>query len=256
MNSQLQSLIELQKYDLRIFEILDQKKKHPEVLKAAESPLREVSAELKKLQDSGEVLTRQRKDGEQELTLQEEHIGKIRGRLNDLKTNKEYQAHLYEIELARKKKDTLEESVLVILEQAEENENAQKELQQKVSEAEQAFLECKKNLESNRASLDQELARLEGQHGEVTKQVEPSLLRRYMKLKSLRKGFAIAKVFDGACAGCRLQLPPQLVAEVKRADELLNCSYCHRILYWEPESQVAIESETSPSNVEPSLGLG
>ena len=38
----------------------------------------------------------------------------------------------------------------------------------------------------------------------------------------MRKGFAVAEVKDGSCGGCRLQLPPQLVAEVRRGDELLD----------------------------------
>ncbi len=242
MNSQLQFLITLQKYDLRIFEILDKKKKHPELIKAAQLPLLEVNKQLQSLQAAAETLHKQRRESEQELALQEEHIQKIRGRLNDLKTNKEYQAHLFEIELARKKKDTLEESVLEVLEQIEQNENLQKELQDRIGEVEYTFAGAKAKIEEESSSLDQELSVLEQDHSEVTTKVERGLLARYMKLKSLRKGFAIAQVESGACLGCRLQLPPQLVAEVKRADELLNCSYCHRILYWESPSETASES--------------
>ncbi|GJL55914.1 MAG: hypothetical protein NPIRA02_30460 [Nitrospirales bacterium] len=243
MNSQLQFLIELQRFDLRIFEILDHKKKLPELIHMAKAPVLEVSKQLEILQQAGETLTKQRRDGEQELSLQEEHIQKIRGRLNDLKTNKEYQAHLFEIELARKKKDALEESVLEVLEQVEKNQTEQQELHVRMGEVEQAFAKAKEQLESERLALEQELSTLERQHGELTVQVDHGLLARYTKLKSLRKGFAIAKVADGACSGCRLQLPPQLVAEVKRADELLNCSYCHRILYWEPMPDTLIDAQ-------------
>ena len=250
MNSQLHFLIELQKFDLRIFEILDQKKKHPELIQSAKRPLLEISKQLQSLQEAEESLTKQRRDGERELSLQEEHIQKIRGRLNDLKTNKEYQAHLFEIELARKKKDTIEEAVLEVLEQVENNQNEQKALQAQVGEVEQAFVQTKEKLEAENLQLEQELSTLERQHSELTKQVEKRLLARYLKLKSLRKGFAIAKVGEGACSGCRLQLPPQLVAEVKRADELLNCPYCHRILYWEPPSEANMEAQPSASGLD------
>ncbi len=246
MNSQLQFLIKLQTYDLRIFEILDKKKKHPELLKAAQMPLLEVKKQLQTLQVAGETLVKQRRDGEQELSLQEEHIQKIRGRLNDLKTNKEYQAHLFEIDLAKKRKDSLEESLLEVLEKVEQNENEQKALQDRVGEIEQSFAQAKGNLDSEISSLDQELSSLEHDHNELTSEVDRALLTRYLKLKSLRKGFAVAKVQDGACLGCRLQLPPQLVAEVKRADELLNCSYCHRILYWDSPLETSFDSPSSP----------
>jgi len=63
--------------------------------------------------------------------------------------------------------------------------------------------------------------------------VEPSLVRRYEKLRATRKGVALAAVSkDGSCMACRLHIEPQIVAEVKRADNILTCSYCQRILYW------------------------
>ena len=43
----------------------------------------------------------------------------------------------------------------------------------------------------------------------------------------------VATVQGETCQGCQLQIPPQLVASVKRADDLLTCPYCHRILYYE-----------------------
>ena len=72
---------------------------------------------------------------------------------------------------------------------------------------------------------------MEQQQKIVADTVEKPLLARYNGLKTRRKGFAVAEVRDGACGGCRLQLPPQLVAEVRRGDELMDCSYCHRILF-------------------------
>ena len=86
-------------------------------------------------------------------------------------------------------------------------------------------------LEAQVAELGQELTDLERQQKMVAEMVEKPLLARYNRLKTMRKGFAVAEVRDGACGGCRLQLPPQLVAEVRRGDELMDCSYCHRILF-------------------------
>ena len=95
LNSQLHFLIELQKFDLRIFEIQDQQQKIPQLIKAAQTPFLELTHRLKAIKDAGEALTKERRSAEHELSVQEEHIPKIRGRLNELKTNKEYQAHLF-----------------------------------------------------------------------------------------------------------------------------------------------------------------
>ena len=255
MNSQLPFFIELQKYDVCIFEILDKKKNALALIKAAQGPVLAVIKQLKSGQEVGQVLEKQRRDGEQELSLQEEHIQKSRRRLQDLKKKKEYQAHLLEIELARKKKDTLEDAVLKILEQVKQNELEEKELKIKADEMNQAFAHTKEKLESEITSLEKELSVFEKEHEELTKRMGPALLAGYTKVKSLQKGFVIAKVEDGTCLGCRLQLPPQLVTEVKRSDELLNCLYCHRILYWESVTGEGIEAQSS-SGIESVQELG
>ncbi len=231
MNSQLQFLIELQKFDLRIFQIQDQQRTIPDLIQQAEAPLLDINQQLQILKNTGETLVAQRRSAERELAVQDELLQKVRGRLSELKTNKEYQAHLYEIELARKKKDSLEENVLEIMEKVEENEKAIAELEGQITEANKTFEVEKTRLESQLASLTEEMEQLAHEQTTVASSVEKPLLNRYNRLKTLRKGFAVAQVNGGACSGCRLQLPPQLVAEVKRGDELLDCSYCHRILY-------------------------
>lgn len=231
MNTQLQYLIELQKFDQRIFQILDQQKKTPELIHAAESPLREIVGRLQILKNEGEALAKQHRNAERELSLQDDQLQKIRARLSELKTNKEYQAHLFEIEVARKKKDALEDSVLEIMERIDQNTQSVRELEQQAEEAKKIFETEKAKLESHLANLAAELSEVDQQQKTLSESLERPLLSRYNRLKTLRKGFAVAQVRDGACAGCRLQLPPQLVAEVKRGDQLLDCSYCHRILY-------------------------
>ncbi len=231
MNLQLQYLINLQKFDLRIFQIQDQLRKAPELLKFAESPLQDILARLHVLKNTGESLVKQRRSSERELATQEEQLQKIRNRLSELKTNKEYQAHLFEIELARKKKDSIEENVLEMMEQVEQNEQAVKELEEQTTEAQKVFDTEKARQETHFANLANELADLDRQQTTLSVLVDKPLLVRYNRLKTLRKGFAVAQLREGACGGCQLQLPPQLVAEVKRGDELMDCSYCRRILY-------------------------
>ena len=231
MNSQLKFLIELQTFDLRIFQIQDAQRKAPDLLKAAETPLQDLLSRLQTLKNTGETLATQQRSAERELATQEDLLHKVRNRLSELKTNKEYQAHLFEIEQARKKKDSIEESVLETMERVEENKNAVQELEAQAQEAQKVFDVEKASLEAESTELTNELTDLTQQQQQVADTVEKPLLARYNRLKIMRKGYAVAEVQEGSCGGCRLQLPPQLVAEVRRGNELMDCSYCHRILF-------------------------
>jgi uncharacterized protein len=234
LNPQLPPLIELQTLDLRIQEITDQHRKTPALLQAAETSLRDAQQTLKQTTADLEAFTKQRRDRERDLEIHEAQVDKLRARLTELKTNKEYQAHLFEIEMANKKKGEIEESILSLMERVEQNQEAATQAKTRATDAERSYAEEKTRVDTLAAGLAQELAELEKKRAGLAKAVEPALLARYDKLKVTRKD-ALAPVRNGICFGCRLQLPPQLVAQVKRSDALLSCSYCHRILYWEGE---------------------
>ncbi len=235
MNPQLPALIELQTLDLKILEIREHQRKTPELIQAAEAPLKEARVRLAEVAKSLEALTKERRDRERELEAHEAQVEKLRGRLSELRTNKEYQAHLFEIEMANRRKGEIEEQILLLMERIEKDQQELRQVENRVAEAERVFVQEKARLEAAAAALTSELAQLEERQQAVARRLEQTLLDRYAKLKATRKDLAVVPVRGGICQGCRLQLPPQLVAEVKRSEDLVACSYCQRILYWDGE---------------------
>jgi predicted nucleic acid-binding Zn-ribbon protein len=226
-------------------EISEQRRRIPERLQAVEAPLREAKQSLLEVSAAMEASVKERRAHEKDVEAQDAHTDKMRARLSELKTNKEYQAHLFELQMANKKKAEIEDRVLACMEKIEQLQQASKDAQDKVRAAEQVFTKEKHVLDELDGRLAGELAELESQQRERSGKVEPALLARYTKLKASRKDQPLAAIKSGMCAGCRLQIPPQLVAEVKRSQDLHTCPYCHRILYWEGETQQ--EKPSTPS---------
>lgn len=253
MNQNLSPLIELQKLDLRILEITEQRRRIPERLHAVEAPLREAKQLLHETSAAVEASVKERRAHERDVEAQDAHTDKMRARLSELKTNKEYQAHLFELQMANKKKSEIEDRVLACMEKIEQLQRTATEAQEKVRAAEQAFTKEKQVLDELDNRLSAELTQLESQQRDRSANVEPVLLARYTKLKAARKDQPLAAIKGGMCAGCRLQIPPQLVAEVKRSQDLHTCPYCHRMLYWEGDVQAdqkpPISSKTSDLEV-------
>ena len=242
MNQNLSPLIELQKLDLRIMEIKEQRRKIPERLQAVDAPLREARQVHQQTGASVEALIKERRSHEQDLEAHEAHTEKMKSRLSELKSNKEYQAHLFEIEVANKKKGDIEEKILLCMEKIEQLQRASKEAQDKLSAMEKAFAREKQVLDELEHRLSTELVDLEVQQQARSAHVEKGLLSRYNAIKAARKDHALAEIKEGICSGCRLQLPPQLISDVKRAEDLHTCPYCRRMLYWDGEIPV----ETTP----------
>ena len=233
MNAQLSLLVQLQQLDLKIHQLDDQRQKIPARIDEARLPLDQANSRLEELNAAIQKATADRRSGEQDLAEQESHVQKLRSRLMELKTNKEYQAHLFEIDLANKKKDSMEERVLLAMERGEEKQKELEEVQKLVDEATDAFAKAKTELEAQATQLDRELEELKVQKEQVLPLLDKPVHQRYTTLKSTLKVMVVAKVRGGTCGGCQLQVPPQLIADVKRADQLLTCPYCFRILYAE-----------------------
>jgi len=248
LNPHLQPLIELQTLDLRTTEIKEQQRKTPDLIQAAEAPLKDAQRILNDATAALEALTKERRERERDLETHEAQTDKMKSRLSELKTNKEYQAHLFEIEMANKKKGEIEEQILVLMEKIEGKQKELKDIQARAKEAERLFAQEKQRLETLAAELGAELPQLEQKQARVAAAVDTSLMERYTKLKAKRKDQVLVPIRDGICSGCRLQLPPQLVAEVKRSETVHSCSYCQRLLYWEGEA--APPAAAAPSALE------
>lgn len=253
MNPNLSPLIELQKFDLRIMEIKDERRKIPDRLHAVEAPLQEAKRVLHDATTAIDVLVKERRSHEKDLEAHEDRVEKLKERAAQLKTNQEYQAHLFEIDLANKKKFEIEDRILGCMEKIEQLQRTSKEAQEKVKVAEKSFAQEKQVLDELDQKLTQELVELETQQRDRAAHVDKSLLDRYTKLKAARKDHALASVQGGICSGCRLQIPPQLIAEVKRSQDLHACPYCHRMLYWDGDvstDQKPPQDQAKPSDLE------
>jgi predicted nucleic acid-binding Zn-ribbon protein len=246
VNIQLSPLIELQKLDLRIAEAKEQRRRIPERLDMAEAPLRDAKRILSESSAAVEAYTKEKRSHEKDLEAHEDRIDKMKDRASQLKTNQEYQAHLFEVDLANKKKGEIEEKILLAMEKLDQLQRQVKEAQANAAEAERRYTEEKSKLDEQDRLLASELAELEGKQRELAAKVDKPLLDRYTKLKSARKDHALAAVKDGICLGCRLQLPPQLIAQVKRMTDVHSCPYCHRMLYWDGEPVADTKKSEEP----------
>lgn len=255
MEPQLSQLLELQRVDLRNLEIQEQLQKLPARLQKAERAIAEETRKAEAATNAHEKLVKDRRDRERELETQEAHIQKLRGRQTELKTNKEYQAYLFELELANKKKGEMEERVLTIFDQLEQKQAEMQQAQATLAAAKQAYEQEVAEVKRLEENLRSEAGVLQEKRQAMVAEVDPALYQRYATLKSTRKDLVIVPIRDHTCFGCRLQLRPQLIAEVKRSPESLHvCTYCQRILYMEhTEDQTARSSSETHGAISESL---
>jgi len=99
----------------------------------------------------------------------------------------------------------------------------------KIKKEEISILEERNREQNNKnAAL---LAETNKTRKEIIERIPKDLLETYNYISANKEGRALAEVIGEACGGCFISLPPQVINEIRKGDQIIRCFSCSRILY-------------------------
>ena len=161
-----------------------------------------------------------------------EQIKRSKGRLLNIKSNKEYQAVLKEIEETEKANREREDRILVYMEELEALQERLREKEAELSGVRKIHEEEKAALQKELRAAEAELAEQELQKKDMAAAVDVEILKIYNRLRHRLGGYAVAWVENATCSACHMNIPPQMYNELQRMDSLRFCPNCDRVIYW------------------------
>lgn len=232
MNSDLQGLIRLQELDLKIIQLQDRTKQIPYELHQFNQTLDSSRQLLEHSTKRTEDENKERRRLEGEVDLLRPRLSKYKGQLMEVKTNKEYQAVLHEIETVEREIRAKEDQILEKMVGVDDAERKAREAKKILEEEEKRVSGQRRELEQAAAQIDREIARLNEERSVVLQQVTRNLLQQYQRIASARRGVALAQAKDQSCQACHVKLRPQLFNDIKSNRFIITCESCNRILYY------------------------
>lgn len=230
----LTRLRRLQDIDGEIRKLRQEKDRWPSIVAEKE---KDVEAVQRLLDEKDEEIRERKLDVEShELSLKagEADIGKAKGTLLKVKTNREYEAILHEIQGREAENSMEEEKILLGLERIDALGRERKELEEEMRRARTGVDEVRSQAEEETREIEAEIAELEERKEKSLEGMDPEVLARYDRIREGRGGLAVVPVVDGVCQGCFLSLTSQEVNTLLVAgDDIITCRNCQRILYIE-----------------------
>ncbi len=230
----LLDLLELQRIDSTIDRLQARRRNLPEQaeLEAVERRLGEVERQVGDQQvDVDDVAARQKKlEGDIDLISQKIAAEEERLYSGSINSPKELSALQAELESLRRRKSTLEDSDLEIM---EEREGKEKELQRLTEEQESLRSSAAEwALKRDRAAteIDGQLSESREARSQWVPKFDEETIQFYDQLRGQRGGIAIAALEGGTCQGCHMKLPAQEYERVRQSSGLVYCDECRRIL--------------------------
>ncbi len=233
LREQLKLLWEVQKIDLELKGIKEEKDRYPREIKKLDEKQKIEKERIQKEREKVESLEKTRRQKEGHLNTEQEKIKRAEGRMSEVKTNKEYQALLSEIDTIKESNSRIEEEILQVMDEIDE-------LKKDLSKREKEMGSTLEKIEGERKKLQEKTAQGEKAWSErverrelLSKQIESKLVKLYGTLKEKRQGVGVVSVKNETCQGCFLNVPPQMFIEVQKNNALVRCPHCNRILYWD-----------------------
>jgi hypothetical protein len=157
--------------------------------------------------------------------------------MSEVKTNKEYQAMLSEIDTIKEANSRIEEEILQVMDEIDE-------LKKDLSKREKEVGVTVEKIEAERGKLKEKMAyddKIWNEQAErrevLSKQIESKLFKLYNTLKEKRQGVGVVDAKNETCQGCFVNVPPQMFIEVQKNNALIRCPNCNRILYWDGDGK-------------------
>ena len=240
MNSQLQSLIELQSIDNEVADLERGKAAIPKQIESGKAGVNEKQSRLKEAEDNLLELQKKRKALEMDVASENDLIAKSKTKLSLVKTNKEYSAILAEVDTLKEKILALEDQELELMEVLEKKEKDLPLLRASCKEEEEKFSAYRLKKEAESERTEKELEVIRPKRFQVANSLEVKLLDHYTKVSKAREGLAVVGIHGKTCQGCLQQLLPQQVIDVKGGETINCCEQCSRILYWKETNESAV----------------
>lgn len=231
LKAQLENLLQLQAVDTQIYRLNEEKKALPAQVEALRLQFEEKKKSVAAAEKSHLDAQKEKKDRELELAAKEENTRKLQGQLYQLKTNKEYNTMLQQIQDSKADASLVEDRILEAMEKVDRTRRAVEDEQKKLAEEEKLFLNQKAKVETEMKEIEQRLAQLQAQRKQIAPGIDKHIMAQYDRILRSRDGLAIVAVKDSACLGCHMAVPPQVINLIQMYDHIITCEVCNRILY-------------------------
>jgi uncharacterized protein len=175
----------------------------------------------------------------------EQEREKYEKQMDEIKTQREYEALDKEIRDASEREQQLrkemqrEEKVLEEMAKSLEREETM------IKQQEEELSEEQDKIKSESAAKGDELKGLEKEEKKLLPGLDEDMIFKFQRIIRSKAGVGIVPLRKGVCTGCHMILPMQFVNDVRKGESILFCPYCSRVLFFQDEEeQFVAEEET------------
>ena len=233
IKEQIFILVKLQKIETETYGLKSTLNNVAKKYDALDAELREFEQSIDNEVSLLDELKKQYRLYESDVQINFEQVKKSQASLRTIKTNREYQSLLKQIDEFNVKNVRIEDEMLEFLDRMDKAESNIAAKKNDYSMLEDRIISDKEIIKQEAEHGNKRLAQLNMDFNDVSGRITPASLEKYEMVKKQQGGIAIVPVNDAVCGGCNMNIPPQMYNELQRCDSLMFCPNCQRMIYWQ-----------------------
>ncbi|MFZ1685043.1 MAG: C4-type zinc ribbon domain-containing protein [Candidatus Zixiibacteriota bacterium] len=233
MQSDLELLLKLQVIDYDLGELERSKEYLPDMMGNLHREIRETQGKLQETRELLQQAQLKQKNLELEIKTKESDLTRYQQQMMTIKTNKEYDALVAEIDSIKSTITTRETELLETIESIATLEKEVTGLQDKDSQIAENNSKQLAILQEKVDSIGAKVAEKETERQTVINSVSRPTLMIYERIRRGKGGSVVVVVKKRACSSCYKALTAKKVQEIKRNDRIETCDNCGCLLYWD-----------------------
>ena len=233
MNQTLEQLIKLQEIDQRLLEIKNFMGDLPSTVETQEKDVAAMRSDIKEKQSRITQIEKEMRHYEREIENINAQMVKYKDQLYLVKSNKEYDSLNHEIDHMKTKISESETQLLNLIEEKELLDETVKLNAGKIESITESLSSNRIELKLAKDKTQNEQKKLKKNRSNLFKDIEPLKLNDYERIRKGREGVGMVSIVGSSCGGCYSQLPPQTLIEIKKNVDIISCSSCSIMLFWD-----------------------
>ncbi|MEE8575687.1 MAG: C4-type zinc ribbon domain-containing protein [candidate division Zixibacteria bacterium] len=236
--NQLELLLKLQVIDYDLGELERSKEYLPDMM---ENLNREMQESESKYQTTAKDLETARvtlNTLEVDIKTREAELQRFQQQMMSIKTNKEYDALVSEIDSVKEFISTKETELLETIELVSVLEKNIVEYQEKLEQVKENNTRQLEILQQKIDSIGDKTEEKTDERKQIAVSIPRSTMSVYERIRKGKGGAAVVAVKSRACGACYKNLTHKKIQDIRKGDKILTCDNCGRVLYWnESESR-------------------
>ena len=235
---ELDQLMQLQVIDYDLGELERSKEYLPDMMENLNREITEARTKYDTTKKTIEESKIKQHKLELDVKTKQQELEKYQQQMMSIKTNKEYDALVAQIDKIKADVDVAETEIINTIDQTKEVEKHIDDYKKQLEDTEENNKKQLSVLQEKMDSIGDKVAAKDKERQVVLGTVPRSILSVYERVRRGKGGDVVVSVKKKACGACYKSLTPKKAQEIRGGGKIFTCDYCGRILYWDDRESV------------------